>query len=87
MLERNSSTMVSKKLTACKSTRAKDKSPHHKSKSKSPSPIIFKAKSRKKLPNNEYFNDYNYKLKHNSHTDESTKSKPHQKEIPNDEYF
>ena len=47
-----------------------------KKKSKSPSPLIFKATSRKKILNTEYYNDYEYQRKHNSNTDESTKSKP-----------
>ena len=66
-----------------------------KKKSKSPSsPLIFKANSKKKNINTEYFSDYDKQAKHNSNTDESTKSKQAISKnkskkvlIPNDDYF
>ena len=57
--------------------------------------MIFKATSKKKKLNTEYFNEYDCHRKQNSNTDESTKSKPtisikeqSQKTVnPNDDYF
>ena len=96
---RNSSTFLNKKFNLSKTLiKHRDVSPLNpkkKKKSKSPSPLIFKATSRKKKLNTEYFNDYAHHRKHNSNTDESTKSKPticvsnkEKKSLtPNDDYF